>query len=295
MTTSFRDLLRVVPDQRPGLASLDCAATPGAPSGGKQAGIAALAEDALELAALQDRLWAQSTAGVPQRLLLVLQGMDTSGKDGTVRHVIGAMNPGGCRVVPFGRPTDEELAHDFLWRATKALPHPGEVGVFTRSHYEDVLIVRVHNLVPQAEWETRYDRINAWEGEEIAAGTTIVKVCLAISLDEQRDRLLARLDDPTKRWKANPDDVTERGFWPDYMTAYDDAVARCSTAEAPWYVVPADRKWYRNLAVARLLIETLREMDPRYPSPDLDLAGMRAALAEPSRVSKHTQQGRALT
>ncbi len=278
MSTQLRDLLRVEPGSRPELGTRDCAATPGAK--GKSRALAAAAQDAEVLAGLQERLFAAGKAGGRQRLLLVLQGMDTSGKDGTVSHVIGALNPAGCHITGFGPPTPAERRHDFLWRITRALPGPGMVGVFNRSHYEDVLVVRVHEIVPETEWSTRYDRINAWEATLAAGGTTLVKVCLAISPQEQRRRLLARLDDPTKHWKVNPADITERAFWSAYTTAYDEALARCSTDTAPWYVVPADRKWYRNWAVGRLLLETLTEMDPRFPEPPLDLAGMRAALRE---------------
>jgi len=304
MAASWRDRLRVTPGERPGLAQLDCRSTPGAPTGGKQAALGALAGDAAEVADLQARLWAQGSSGSPRRLLVVLQGMDTSGKDGTVRHVVGGMNPAGCVVTSFDAPTPTELRHDFLWRITRALPGPGVVGVFNRSHYEDVLIVRVHDLVPEPVWQARYEAINAWEARLVARGTTLVKICLAISADEQRERLLARLDDPTKQWKANPADVTERQSWPAYLEAYDEAIARCSTADAPWYVVPADRKWYRNLAVDRLLLETLRAMDLQWPAPRADLDAMRASLRSgrpcaegvPARkgVSRRSGTGRGL-
>jgi PPK2 family polyphosphate:nucleotide phosphotransferase len=204
-------------------------------------------------------------------VLLVLQAMDCGGKDGTVKKVAGAMNPQGLHIVSFGKPTEEERAHDFLWRIRNALPVPGYVGVFNRSHYEDVLIVRVHDLVPRAVWFARYEQINQFERELVEDGTTIVKVMLHISYEEQRQRLLARLDDPTKHWKYNRSDVDEREYWPAYQEAYAEALTRCSTAYAPWHVVPADRKWYRDWAVATLLREALADLDLRYPTGDFDV------------------------
>jgi PPK2 family polyphosphate:nucleotide phosphotransferase len=191
----------------------------------------------------QERLYAAGTAGSTRSVLLLLQGMDTSGKDGTVRRVIGAMDPAGVRITSFKKPTEEELAHDFLWRIDRAMPAPGETVVFNRSQYEDVLVVRVHSLAPESEWSTRYDRINEFEAAAAAAGCSLVKVMLHISPQEQKERLAARLEDPTKHWKYNPGDLHERSFWDDYQAAYQDALARCSTEHAPWHVVPADRKW----------------------------------------------------
>jgi len=226
---------------------------------------------------LQERLWAEGT----RSLLLVLQGMDTSGKGGTVGHVVSSMNPAGVDVAAFKEPTDEELAHDFLWRIERRLPAPGEIVVFDRSHYEDVLVVRVHGLVDESTWRARYDQINAFERRVTEAGTTIVKCFLHISYDEQRERLLARLDDPTKHWKFRERDIDERALWRDYMTAYDDAIAECSSDVAPWYVVPADHKWYRDWAIGTLLVETLERMDPRYPPMDLDVPALKARLRPP--------------
>jgi PPK2 family polyphosphate:nucleotide phosphotransferase len=226
---------------------------------------------------LQERLWAEGT----RSLLLVLQGMDTSGKGGTVGHVLSSMNPAGVDVAAFKNPTDEELAHDFLWRIEQRLPDPGEIVVFDRSHYEDVLVVRVHGLVDEPTWQARYDRINEFERRVAEAGTTIVKCFLHISYDEQRERLLARLDDPTKHWKFRERDIDERELWPDYMATYDDAIARCSTDEAPWFVIPADHKWYRDWAVGTVLVDTLERMDPRYPPTDLDVPALKARLAPP--------------
>jgi len=231
-----------------------------------------------ELAELQERLYAEGKFG-PRRLVVLLQGIDTSGKDGAVKHVIGLLNPAGVRYTAFGKPSKEELKHDFLWRIERAVPPPGHVGVFNRSQYEDVLVVRVHDIVPPSEWEKRYDLINAWEAAQVAAGVTFLKVFLHISYAEQGERLLARLDDPAKHWKVNPGDIDERALWESYREAYAAALLRCSTDAAPWYVIPADRKWYRNWALGQLLLETLREMDPQWPvRPDLDFDGMRARL-----------------
>ncbi|NJP65061.1 PPK2 family polyphosphate kinase [Streptomyces spiramenti] len=231
-----------------------------------------------ELASLQERLHAAATAGDRRRVLLVLQGMDTSGKGGTVKHVVGAFDPAGCRVHAFKAPTPEELAHHFLWRVDAALPPAGAIAIFDRSHYEDVLIARVRGLVPPAVWTRRYDEINAWESSLAADGVTLVKVFLHVGRDRQRARLLRRLDDPDRRWKFSPDDVAERALWPAYREAYEAVLERCSTEAAPWYVVPADRKWYRNWAVGRLLAEHLTALDPRFPRVDLDTDRYRAQL-----------------
>jgi len=233
-----------------------------------------LQKEADRLYHLQERMYAEGK----RSLLLVLQGTDTSGKDGTVSHVIGAMNPQGCKITSFKEPTAEEKRHNFLWRIRRALPPPRYVGVFNRSHYEEVGIVRVHNLVTPSVWRARYETINNFEREVARRGTTIVKVFLHISFEEQTRRLLARLDDPTKHWKFDPKDVAERDYWSDYIAAYSDAIGRCSTNVAPWYVVPADNKWYRNWAVARLLIETLKEMDPQYPQPKLPIKKLKARI-----------------
>lgn len=227
---------------------------------------------------LQERLFVEGT----RALLVVLQAMDTGGKDGTISHVFRAMNPSGVDVASFKRPTEEERSHHFLWRIERRLPQPGQVMIFNRSHYEDVLVARVHGLVPEDVWAGRYDEINAFEERVGASGTTIVKLFLHISYDEQRERLLARLDDPAKHWKFNVGDLDERARWMDYQSAYEDAIARCSSPEAPWYVVPADRKWYRNWAVAAILLEWLRELGPRYPDPELDAPDLRARLEAPN-------------
>ncbi|HEY7976073.1 MAG TPA: PPK2 family polyphosphate kinase [Ktedonobacterales bacterium] len=220
----------------------------------KQEGKALLDQLDDELGALQELLYAADQHSV----LLILQGMDTSGKDGTIKHVLKKVNPAGCRIVPFKQPTPQELAHDFLWRVHANTPARGQFGVFNRSHYEDVVIVRVHELVPEATWRSRYAQINAFEQLLDAANTIIIKCFLHISKDEQKERLLAREQDVTKAWKLSAGDWVERRAWDNYTAAYEDALSECSTAAAPWYIVPADRKWYRNLAIAHLLVNALR-------------------------------------
>jgi PPK2 family polyphosphate:nucleotide phosphotransferase len=211
-------------------------------------------------------------------MLLVLQGIDTSGKGGTVRHVVGQMDPQGVRVEAFGPPTAEERRHDFLWRVRRRLPPPGIVGVFDRSHYEDVVAVRVRRLAPRATWSRRFAAINRFEEQLIADDMRIVKCFLHISVEEFCRRQRARLEDPTKHWKFDPDDLDDVGLWEDYLDAYGDALERCNTAHAPWYVVPTDRKWYRNWAITSLLIEQLEEMDLRWPPATFDVAEQRARL-----------------
>ena len=223
------------------------------------------------LRALQELLYAEGR----RSLLICLQAMDTGGKDGVINHVLGAMNPQGCRVAHFRRPSAEEAAHDFLWRAHRAVPACGEVVIFNRSHYEDVLVARVHELVPKAVWSGRYEQINEFERTLAEAGTLILKFYLHISGDEQLERFKARLDDPTKHWKISEADYTERPFWPQYQRAYEEALSRCSTELAPWYVIPANHKWFRDLAVARIVVERLEAMDLRYPEASVDLARIR--------------------
>jgi len=244
------------------LSKVDPASTHDAP-GDKAATEAVRVALTDQLCSLQGRLWAEGK----RSLLVVLQAMDTGGKDGTIRHVFEGVNPLGVRVTAFKAPSEEERHHDFLWRVHPAAPAAGEIGIFNRSHYEDVLIVRVHGWVPEAVWRARYRAINDFDRHLVEAGTTIVKLWLHISPEEQAKRLRARLDDPTKRWKFNPDDLEERKHWHDYMAAADEMLRRTSSAEAPWYVVPADRKWYRNWVVTRILTETLTVMDPQYPEP----------------------------
>jgi PPK2 family polyphosphate:nucleotide phosphotransferase len=281
----MRDTLRVPPGKPVDLAAIDPSGTPGMPhlEADKAKGWARSHLDALgvELASHQERLYANAkTVDSRRRVLLVLQAMDCGGKDGTVRRVAGVMNPQGLHIATFGPPTPAERRHDFLWRIRAALPVPGYVGVFNRSHYEDVLIARVHGLVPEDVWRTRYPTINDFERELVEDGTTIVKVMLHISFDEQRRRLAARLDDPTKHWKYNPADIDERELWPRYQEAYQDALSQCSTEYAPWYVVPADRKWYRDWAVASLLRETLVDLKLTYPKGNFDVTVERQRLAE---------------
>ncbi|MEU4381175.1 PPK2 family polyphosphate kinase [Micromonospora echinofusca] len=220
-----------------------------------------------------------------RRVLLVLQAMDCGGKDGTIKRVAGAMNPLGLHVRSFGPPTAEELQHDFLWRIRRALPPPGYVGVFNRSHYEDVLVARVESLVPESIWQARYDEINAFEREQADAGVTMVKVLLHISYAEQGRRLLERLDEPRKHWKYDPSDVDARARWDDYQAAYAEALSRCGTDAAPWYVVPADRKWYRDWAVAHLLRETFDTLDLGYPPAGFDVRRERERLLGSERTS----------
>jgi len=261
-----REMLRARPGKRP--LNLDERGASKTPGVNKATAAAEGARDAKILRDLQERLYAEDRRAV----LLVLQGMDTSGKDGTITHVIGNVDPQGVHIRGFGKPTPEELRHDFLWRIRRALPPKRFIGIFNRSHYEDVLVVRVKRLAPKSVWSKRYDAINAFEREVSASGTTIVKICLRISYAEQGERLLARLRDRTKWWKFNPADLGDRARWREYMAAYEDAIAKCNTEAAPWYVVPSDKKWYRDWAVTRILIETLEEMDPRYPEPQFDVA-----------------------
>jgi PPK2 family polyphosphate:nucleotide phosphotransferase len=226
---------------------------------------------AKRLCELQDLLY----AGRRLSILICLQAMDTGGKDGTIRHFLGAMNPQGCRVAAFREPSAEELAHDFLWRVHRVAPARGEVVIFNRSHYEDVLIVRVHNLVPKNVWSARYNLINGFEQDLIEHDTHILKFYLHVSKEEQLARFKDRLDDPPKRWKISEADYTERKFWDDYMAAYDDALSRCSTEHAPWFIIPSNHKWFRNLAVARIVVEYLELQKMTYPKPTVDLEHIR--------------------
>jgi PPK2 family polyphosphate:nucleotide phosphotransferase len=259
------------------LAKVDPASSPGF-SGGKDDAAKVLAKGVVEIGEHQERLYAESLSGGRRSVLLVLQGMDTSGKGGTVEHVLEGVDPHGLKIHAFKAPTPEEKAHDFLWRVRPQLPPAGFLGVFDRSHYEDVLIERVHAMAPAAEIEKRYGIISEFEAELVAAGTTIIKVMLHISPDEQKSRLLARLDDPTKQWKFNPEDVDERAFWVQYQQAYEIAIQRTTTDDAPWYVVPADHKWYSRLAVQDILLTHLRELKADWPGPTYDVAAQRARV-----------------
>lgn len=248
------------------MADVDPESTPGLMGGDKKA-LRDFKRHRDELFELHERLYAERR----RSLLVVLQALDTGGKDGTVTHVMRNFNPQGVLITPFKAPTPEERRHGFLWRIRRRLPQPGFIGIFNRSHYEDVLIARVHDLAPAAVIERRYGLINRFEADLLRGGTTVVKFCLHISYDEQRRRLVDRLKDPTKRWKFNPQDIRERARWDDYMSAYGLAIGNCSTPRAPWYVIPANDKVYRNWAVTRILVETLREMNPSYPQPRLDI------------------------
>ena len=221
-----------------------------------------------ELEALQELLYAEHKHNV----LVVLQGMDTGGKDGTIRHVFEGVNPQGVKVASFKVPTREELDHDYLWRVHKQTPGKGEIVIFNRSHYEDVLVVRVHKLVPKEVWALRYEQINEFERLLYEEGTTILKFFLHIDLKEQKERLQARLDDPNKQWKFSLGDLEERKLWPEYSKAYEDVLNKTSTKWAPWYIVPANRKWYRNLVVASIMVDTLKRLDMSYPKPEDDLS-----------------------
>jgi PPK2 family polyphosphate:nucleotide phosphotransferase len=240
--------------------------------GDKSDGEALLAQLDGRLTTLQEKLFAESRFGGTKRILLILQAMDTAGKGGIVNHVMGTMNPQGVQLKSFKAPTPEEKSYDFLWRIEKAVPAAGMVGVFDRSHYEDVLIHRVHRWASPEELERRYTAINEFEARQTAAGTKVVKVMLNISRDEQKERLLARLDDETKLWKYSSNDVKERAFWSDYVDAYQKAIERTHTDLAPWYVVPANKKWYARIAVQQLLLDALEGLHLEWPVPDLDVS-----------------------
>jgi PPK2 family polyphosphate:nucleotide phosphotransferase len=260
-TGKLGDALRVKPGSKVSLRDFDADQTFGHD---KAAALEGAAELEARLTALQDRLWAEARHPV----LIVLQGIDAAGKDGTIRHVMDAFNPQGCSVVGFKVPTPLELAHDYLWRVHPNTPAKGTIAIFNRSHYEDVLVVRVHDLVPEAVWRRRYRHINEWERMLTDEGTTIIKLFLAIDREEQKRRLEARRDDPTKAWKFQKGDLAERALWDHYREAFEECLERTSTSYAPWYLVPANRKWFRNLAVSRIVEETLDRLDPRYPPPE---------------------------
>ena len=275
-TTEPAEVLRVGPGFQ--LEEQDTGARPGF-LGGKAKGTAALAEGAGILAGLQERLFAAGTLGDQRSVLLVLQAMDTAGKGGIVRHVVGSMNPGGVHYAAFGQPTREELAHDFLWRVEREVPAGGMVGVFDRSHYEDVLVGRVRNLAPASEIERRYGAINEFEKLLAESGMTIVKVMLHLGKDEQKARLARRLENRNKQWKYNPGDIDDRTLWELYQHAYQLVFERTATDAAPWYVVPADSKWYARLVVQHLLIRALEGLDLRWPKPDYDVEEEKRRLA----------------
>jgi len=283
---SIRDSLRARPKHgRVELAAIDPSDTNGVKRHWADERTLADEEHVMQL---QDRLHAEAKRSV----LIVLQGMDTSGKDGTVRYALRGLNPQGVRIVSFKAPSASERRHDFLWRIKRALPDPGEIVIFNRSHYEDVLIARVKGLAPPAVIRKRYAIINRFEAAVARSGTAIVKVYLHISEDEQRRRLVGRLNDPDKHWKFSDGDVTERAYWDAYQRAYATAIGRCSSAESPWYVIPANRKWYRNWAVTQVLIEEMEAMKSNYPHPQLDVRALKRSLSsnvdKPS--GKHTNR-----
>jgi PPK2 family polyphosphate:nucleotide phosphotransferase len=263
------DVERFRVDTSVNLQEIDPAGTGGF-SGGKEKGRAAQAKLTKKLEALQELLFADGT----RRLLIVLQAMDTGGKDGVIRSVFDGVNPQGVKVASFKRPTDIELAHDYLWRVHPRVPAKGEITIFNRSHYEDVLVVRVHDLVPATRWERRFHQINEFEEMLVEEGTTILKFFLHISKDEQKKRLQARLDDPSKHWKFSLGDLGEREHWDEYQAAYTDVLNKTSTRHAPWYVVPADRKWFRDLVIATVLVDTLEKMGLEYPANPDDLSSV---------------------
>jgi PPK2 family polyphosphate:nucleotide phosphotransferase len=280
-TQTVRQALRCPPDLD--LTAFDPGGRPVGPRDKKDAA-AAMEELGTRLDAVQEALFAEGIGGGRRAVLLVLQGMDTSGKGGVISHAAGLMNPQGLHIASFKKPTPEELSHDFLWRIRARVPAPGYIGVFDRSHYEDVLVARVDELVPEKEWRARYAAIRDFEGELTANGVTVVKCMLHISPEKQKERLLARLDDPAKRWKYNTADLDGRARWSDYRAAYTDALRETDTDAAPWYIVPSDRKWYRNWAVAALLADTLEQLAPQFPPPDYDVVAERARV-EASEVS----------
>jgi PPK2 family polyphosphate:nucleotide phosphotransferase len=258
---------RIAPGSKVKLSRFDPAGTAGVKKSGAEAVFPALNE---RLEAFQERLWAEHK----HKVLVVLQGMDTSGKDGVIRKVFEGVNPQGVRVAAFKAPTEEDLDHDFLWRVHAQVPGRGELAIFNRSHYEDVLVPRVRRLVPEKVWRARYDQINDFERLLAETGTTILKFFLHISKDEQRARLQERLDNPEKRWKFRKGDLDDRALWDDYMAAYEALLSRTSTRDAPWFVVPADKKWYRDLIIAKVIDETLKKLDIRLPEPEEDLTGI---------------------
>jgi PPK2 family polyphosphate:nucleotide phosphotransferase len=267
-----RDVLSVQPRRgKVDLAAIDPSETNGVQR--HQVDERTLADEE-HIMSLQESLHAEGKRSV----LIVLQGMDTSGKDGTIRYALRGLNPQGVRIVSFKAPTPSERRHDFLWRVRRQLPRPGEIVIFNRSHYEDVLIAKVRELAPPKVIDERYGIINRFEAEIARHRTVLVKLFLHISAEEQRERLLARLGEPDKHWKFSRNDISERPYWDDYQAAYATAIGRCSSAAAPWYVIPANRKWYRNWAVSQLLIETMEEMKLIYPNPHLDVRAMKKSL-----------------
>jgi PPK2 family polyphosphate:nucleotide phosphotransferase len=275
--TSVRELLRAHTGKEPRVNLIDLDADQTRWVNEKKA-LKKLAKQQKKLFDLQSRLWAEHKRSV----LIALQGMDTSGKDGTVKHVMTGLNPAGVDVDTFKAPTPEEKRHNFLWRFKELLPPPGTIGIFNRTYYEDVLIARVHQLATETTIENRYGEINRFEQQLTRSGVVVLKFFLYISYEEQRARLLERLQDPDKHWKFSENDINERSFWDDYTSAYDAALTRCNTARSPWYIIPANNKWYRDWAVAQILIETLEEMNPQIPHPKLNVKALEKRLKQPA-------------
>lgn len=260
--------LIVSPESKVKLADFDPGATHGVD---KSRAAGQLVKNLERLSLLQYLLYAEAR----RSLLVVLQAIDAGGKDGTIRHVMSGLNPQGVDVTSFKAPEGPEKRHDYLWRVHQAVPEFGKIGIFNRSHYEDVLIVRVHNMVPKSVWSKRYDQINDFERMLSDSGVRIVKFLLYIGKEEQARRFRERLEDKTKNWKFSPEDLKERGYWDQYIEAYNDVLRKCSTEKSPWYVIPANRKWFRNLAVSQIVLDTLEEMDLKYPKPVADLSGIK--------------------
>ena len=265
----LNDKLIVKPGRKVELEDFDPDATPGFKEKPDVAAI--LQETAARMAELQYTMYAENK----RSLLIVLQAMDTGGKDGTIRHVMNGLNPAGCDVTSFKVPSEEERDHDYLWRIHEHVPPRGDFGIFNRSHYEDVIVVRVHDLVPRPVWKQRYDQINAFERHLTDNNVKILKFYLHISKDEQKKRLLERIKDPEKNWKLSSADFEERKYWGDYQEAYEDALSKCSTEWAPWHIIPANKKWFRNLAVAEIMLETLEGMKMKFPKPKLDVSKLK--------------------
>jgi len=263
------DRWRIAPGTKVDLTRAETSSTAGSP-GDKASTREAIRPLTGEIGGLQERLWAEDK----QSLLIVFQAMDTGGKDGAIEHVFTGVNPQGIRIANFKAPSDEELDHDFLWRIHWRVPGKGEIGIFNRSHYEDVGVVRVLGLIPEKEWRRRYEHINEFEELLAENGTRIVKCFLHISKEEQAARLQARLDDPAKRWKFRRGDLETRKHWDVYMAAYGEAITQTSKRHAPWFVIPSDRKWYRDWVVSNIVLDTLRDMDPQFPEPEEDLDGI---------------------
>jgi len=259
---NLRDKLMVQPGIQVDLQQVDPSETHGFSS--KKQAAKVVQENLKDLFNLQYKLYAEDK----RSLLIVLQGIDAAGKDGTIRHVMSGLNPQGCSVASFKAPSKEELDHDYLWRIHRHVPRRGNIGIFNRSHYEDVLVVRVHNIVPKAVWSKRYTQINTFEQYLVDNGTRILKFFLYIDRDEQKERFQARLDNPEKNWKFSKGDLAERALWPNYCEAFEDALTQCSTEHAPWFIIPANKKWFRNFAISEIILETLQEMDPTTPPPE---------------------------